>query len=551
MPTIECSKKDLEKLIGKKFDSAEKLEQALQYAKGGIGSLEGDALKIEVQDANRPDLWSAEGIARELKARLGLETGLPKFKVKKSKVQLIIEKSVKKSRPYMVAALAKNVKITEEYLVQMIQLQEKVGLTYGRKRKEVGIGIYDLDKMKAPIYYKGIKPREIKFAPLEFERDLGLNEILELHPKGKEYGHLIKAFEYYPIVMDSTGTVCAMPPIINSNYTGKVTEKTKNLFIEVTGWNKEIVNIALNVMVAAVHDRGADIEAVEIVDETEKAKYFTPNFEPKKTKVKIEFINKLAGMNWSTKEIVKLLERARYNCTIKGKEILLEVPSYRQDLLHEADIVEDAVISYGYNNLEPKATEMNVVGKDLLETRLKEVIRSTCVGLQLQEVLTYNLTSKEKQVTKLGLNLQKEIFAEIANPMSSEYAIFRKQIFPELLEFLGKNSRYEYPQNIFEIGKGLELDAKSETGVNEKNKICIIICGRNANFNEGKRHLQALSNSMNWDYELKKIEHSAFKPGLCAEIKIENRIGIIGELKESILKNFSIEMPACVIELEF
>ena len=56
-----------------------------------------------------------------------------------------------------------------------------------------------------------------------------------------------------------------MPPVINSNYSGKVTGATKNLIVEVTGYRETYVNTAIGVMVAALADRGGEIESVEIV----------------------------------------------------------------------------------------------------------------------------------------------------------------------------------------------------------------------------------------------------------------------------------------------
>jgi len=220
MPTVEVSMKDLGKLVGKQMTRNE-LDEALMYVKGEIDGVENGILKIDIKDTNRPDLWSAEGIARELRARIGKEKGIPKYKLKKSKVVVKVEKSVEKVRPLIVASVIRNVKVTEDLLVQMIQLQEKVAMTFGRKRKEVAIGLYDLDKIKPPIFYRAYKPSELKFVPLEFEREMDLQEILETHPKGQEYGDLLKGKERYPIVIDSAKVVSSMPPIINSEHTGK------------------------------------------------------------------------------------------------------------------------------------------------------------------------------------------------------------------------------------------------------------------------------------------------------------------------------------------
>lgn len=545
MPTIEGSRKDLEKLVGKKF-SGKELENALLFAKGELEQAQGDKIKIDIKDTNRPDLWSIEGIARELRARLGIKKGLQHIRVGKGSVELVIEKSVKESRPLMVAAVAKGIRATEDFLVQMIQLQEKVGLTYGRRRKETGIGLYDLDKITPPIYYRGYRPREIKFAPLEFEREMFLHEILEHHPKGREHGDLIKSFEFYPIVIDSKGIVCAMPPIVNSNYTGKVTGKTRNVFIEVTGWKQEYVNTALNVIVAALAERGAKIESVKIIDG--KKVFRTPDFSPKKASVKTDYFRKISGMNWNITQIVQLLEKAGYEAKASGKNILVKYPAFRQDILHPADIVEDAIISFGYNNFVPEQIEMSVKGEELEQTRVVDTVRGVCAGLGLQEALTFTLSSKETQEKKILL--EKQEFVEIANPVSANWQVFRKSILPELLSFLSKNRHASYPQKVFETGKCVMPDKKSETGVREPSHLCIVLCHDNASFTEIKSFFEAIAKNLGWKTTAQAIDHPSFEKGRTAALKGDVS-GIIGELNTKVLKNFRIETKASVLEIEF
>ncbi|MFH0714304.1 MAG: phenylalanine--tRNA ligase subunit beta, partial [Candidatus Diapherotrites archaeon] len=125
MPKVECSKKDLEALVGKKF-SKEELEEAVLFVKGELDAMDGDKIVIDIKDPNRPDLWSAEGIARALRAAYGKEKGAVKISTKKSNWKLLIDKSVEEVRPVMVAAIARNIRVTEDFLIQMIQLQEKV-----------------------------------------------------------------------------------------------------------------------------------------------------------------------------------------------------------------------------------------------------------------------------------------------------------------------------------------------------------------------------------------------------------------------------------------
>src|SRR3989344_514494 len=198
MPTIEISKKDLESLVGRKFTQAQ-LEDALLYVKGEIDAVDGDSIKVDVKETLRPDVWSTEGIAREISSRMGISKGAGKYSVSKARISCTIEQTVEKARPFIACAIVRDVKVTENFLVQMIQLQEKVGMTFGRKRKEAGIGLYDFDKMTPPIFYRGYRDDKIEYVPLEFKTKMRPSEILAQHPKGREFAHLLSGYDRFPI----------------------------------------------------------------------------------------------------------------------------------------------------------------------------------------------------------------------------------------------------------------------------------------------------------------------------------------------------------------
>jgi len=545
MPTVEVSVKDLEKLVGVKMGRTE-LDEALMYVKGEIDGEENGVLKIDIKDTNRPDLWSAEGIARELRARLGKEKGIPKYKMKKSKVTVKVEKSVEKVRPLIVASIIRNVKVTDDLLVQMIQLQEKVAQTFGRKRKEVAIGLYDLDKIKPPVFYRAYKPREIKFVPLEFQNEMDLDEILELHPKGQEFGGLLKDHDRYPIVIDSADVVSSMPPIINSEHTGKVTEDTKNIFIEVTGFREDLINIALDVITTALAERGGRIEQVKIIPFKGKS-FWSPDFIPKSGKIKLSEINKRSGFKFRKEKVVELLKRARYDVTAASNNVKVKYPSYRGDILHPVDIIEDLLIGYGYNNIEPQAVEMAVIGEERPETKVQENAREACIGLGLQEVLTFTMTSIEKQQNKI--KKPKAEFVEIANPISLNWQVMRRSLIPELLEFLSKNKDVSYPQRIFEVGKCVIPHIERETKVDEIIKLCVAVSDTNAGFTEIKSALNEIANYLGLDVKLNRVKDSTFIEGRCAEITINGKKGIIGEISEEVKKNFGIENSVALFEI--
>lgn len=552
MPSIEVSYKDLCELVGKRL-SIEKLKEAVEYAKCEIEAVDRDLIKIEVKDTNRPDLWSAEGIAREIKGRITRERGCPKYKVRKSKVVVEVDKKNAKVRPLTVCAVVRNLKLSEAALSQLIQLQEKVCGTFGRNRKEVALGVYDLDRIKPPIRFTTVKPDEIKFVPLDFEEELTPREILEKHPKGKEFGHLLAGFKEYPIFIDSANEVLSMPPIINSNYSGKVTTETRNVFIECSGFKFNFLIPALNVIVAALADRGGEIESVKIIYPKiiyPKQVIYTPNLSPKKAEVSIDYINKISGLKLSAKEVFELLRKARYDVVkLKGDKIEVLYPAYRQDIMHPRDIVEDVIISYGYSKIEPIVPKLPTIGKidgkEIISNKVAEIM----VGLGFQEILSYTLTSKENLFEKM--NLAPSEVAEIENPISSRWSVFRNWLLPSLLEFLSHNKHVEYPQKIFEIGKVVLIDEEAETRTRDVLKLACCMSDAKVSYEEISSVLDAFLSSVGVEYRLRATKHPSFIEGRVAEILINGKsVGIIGEVSPKVLENWNLDMPVVGFEIE-
>ncbi|MFH7860697.1 MAG: phenylalanine--tRNA ligase subunit beta [Candidatus Aenigmatarchaeota archaeon] len=546
MPTIEVSFKDLCNLIGKKF-SLEEMKELVRFAKGEAESVEGDLLKIEVKDTNRPELWSAEGIAREIKGRIKKEKGCPKYKVGKSRVEVIVDKKVSKVRPLTVCAVVKGLKIDENVLSQIIQLQEKICTTFGRNRKEVALGVYELDRIKPPIRFTTVKPEEIKFVPLDFEEELTPKEILEKHPKGKEYGHLLKGFKEYPIFIDSRNEVLSLPPIINSNYSGKVTTKTKNVFIECSGFNFNFLVPALNTIVTALAERKGKVESVEVVY-PEKT-LITPDLKPRKAEISLDYINRISGLSLTQAQACELLEMARYDAIAKGNKIEVLYPAYRQDIMHSRDIVEDILISYGYSKIEPNYPKIHTMGKiDELE-EISNSVAEVMIGLGFQEILSYNLTSKENLFKKM--NRKEEALVEIENPVSSSWSVFRTWLLPNLLEFLSSNKHVEYPQKIFEIGDCVVIDETREGKTREIRKLACAISDTKASYEDISSFLDSLLSSFGISYKLKPIEHESFVQARVAGIFVGNKqVGFLGEIHPLVLENWNLEMPVAAFEVE-
>src|SRR5207245_1211801 len=163
--------------------------------------------------------------------------------------------SVAEVRPYAVRGIVRVLDLEDALLRSLVDLQEKLHLTVGRRRKKVAIGIHDMDKVTPPYTYKAVLPTDVRFTPLGMAQEMDLLEILTKHEKGREYAHLVAAQPVFPIIMDARGQVLSFPPVINGILT-QLTPDTRNLFIDVTGTDLEAGSGCLAILSTSSAERG-------------------------------------------------------------------------------------------------------------------------------------------------------------------------------------------------------------------------------------------------------------------------------------------------------
>jgi phenylalanyl-tRNA synthetase beta chain len=546
MPTIDVSHSDLCHLMRESVPVEKIREEGILFAKGEIESDARGTLKIDIKDTNRPDLWSAEGVARAMAGHYKAG-GLPVYDIGKATTEVKVSPKVRGVRPCTVCAVVRGLDVTEETLSQMIQLQEKISVTFGRNRKEVAIGVYDMSRIKSPIEYTTVAPAGIKFVPLDFQKEMTPKEILEQHPKGKEHAHLLEGCKEYPIFKDASGQVLSMPPIINSDWTGKVTGNTRDLFIECSGFSLKFLMPALNTVVAALADRGGKIEAVKVTMPGGKT-LITPDMSPKKASMDTEYANRMSGLDLKPEQMARLLEKARYRATVKGKKIELLYPAYRQDIMHQADIVEDMIVAYGYNNITPEIPRIPTIGGASPIEVFTGRVASLMVGLGCQEILSYTLTNRDALFRKM--NIPEERVVEIENTVSSTWSVFRNRLVPGLLDFLSRNKHVDYPQKIFEVGDAVIPDSTKETRARNVRHLAFAVSDGNAGYENAVSALHALMAGLGTKYSLKRVSHPSFIAGRAAKIHAAGRdIGLVGEIHPAVLEKWEIDNPVAVFEV--
>ncbi len=556
MPTIDVDYLELERLLKLNLQgNMEKLDDILAYVKAEVKGYnqQDNNLTIEMKDTNRPDLWSVEGLARGLQGYLKFKKGLKKYSAGKSIIEVNVNPKLINIRPYICCSIVKDVHLTDKSIRGLMHLQDKLDQTYGRSRQKTSIGIYDFNLITPPLEYTVAKPDQVRFVPLGFTEELSLNEILERHPKGLEYGYIVKNHSVYPILVDSKNKPLSFPPVINSNYLGKITEDTKDLLVEVTGTIHQTVLNTLNLVTLNLIDLGGKAFSATI-NYPAKSGYKqknieTPNFSNRCMQLNVEYANRLLGLKLSAKQICELLCIAGFGLEKTTREkVSVLVPCYRIDVMHQVDLIEDIAIAYGYNKMEPLWRELPTTGYAKADQRLLDISREFILGLGFQEVLNYTLTNQENLFDKM--NIERQTVVELSNPKIVTMTCLRNWLLPSLIEFLSNNQSVEFPQKIFELGKVTLHDEESETKTRNEEWLCAVSTHATAGFSEAKSALESFFMNFGVEWQIKESNHPSFIEGRVGNIIIDNQIvGVVGELSPKVLDAWKLENPVAGFEV--
>ena len=532
MTNVDIRHDDLVDLVGKSL-SIEEFVDRITFMGAGPEGVQGDVMTFDVFP-NRPDLYSVEGIARGLRGFLGMEVGLPVYRAEASGIDFIVDRSVADVRPYAVGGIVRGLELEDALLRSLVDLQEKLHLTVGRRRKKVAIGIHDMDKVTPPYTYKAVPPQDVRFIPLGIAEEMDLQQILSKHEKGREYAHLVASRARFPIITDARGQVLSFPPVINGILT-QLTPDTRNLFIDVTGTDLEAVNGCLAILATALAERGGRIQTVRTTYADRVLE--TPDLSARPHSLDLRRANELLGLSLKPGEAVDGLRRMRHDARANGDSISVLSPAYRLDILHEVDLVEDLAIASGYDRYPRGLPRHQTIGESLAANDFAETLRVLLVGYGYQEVMSLTIAS-----AKDAFDTPDRVV--IRNPLSEELTTLRSSLLPALLNIFRLNKHRELPQRIFEISD-VVLEARNVR------RIGAAAIHHKASFTEAKSLVLSLLRDVGWAGHVRALEDPNFIPGRAASVLLDGRdVGRFGEIHPRILEAYALVQPVLAFEID-
>ena len=446
-----------------------------------------------------------------------------------------------------------HVKLTEplgDKVKELLVLQDKFDKTVGRNRHSAAIGIFDFSRIKFPIVYKEDNPAKISFTPLGSASPKSYNEIITDTEKGRMYKNLLKEG---PVVWKQADEkIFALPPIINADFSS-VIDTTKSLLVDITGNNKDAVNSLTKALIFNLQFLGE----VTVIKPTYSDKKNDPNLDFKQNKFFLDntnISNILGENNVSLKEAFRILKAMDYEVIEEKSGLMILPPFYRQDVIHQVDIIDDILRFYGVQNIKPIESNSYTLGSKLYGSESIENIRSLMIGFGYQELDLNVLTNEGCQFKKTGIPA--ENYAALIGQKSGDITMARANLLPELLRTISNNLHKKFPQSLFDIGFVLKKSSADVMFSNEL-RLCIGYCGLTSNLSDILVILRKLFKDTFGDEKL-SIQSDGKSDGF-EKMFIKGRgglmyfgnkkIGVIGEVHPRVLNEFGIELPTSVAEI--
>jgi len=407
------------------------------------------------------------GIARELKAILGdRELNLPEYTIKESneEVSSLVEIQVLDPElcPRYTGQVIKNVKIgpSPRWMQQRLTaagirpINNVVDITnYVMLEYNQPLHAFDYDKISGQkIIVRRAEEGEKLLTLDDKERDLNPDML---------------------VIADSEKALGLAGVMGGAD--SEITEETRTVFLEAAYFDpvsirKTARGLGLISESSYRFERGIDIEkvleagrwAAYLIQEYAGGEVvkgvldvYPEPYQPAKIRLETRQVNRLLGINLSTREIKEILLGLEFPVKEEKEDVLMvAVPSFRPDVERKADLIEEVARMYGYDNIPGSRPASKQQGKKSLKQKFVDLSREVMLAAGLDEIISFSLCGEEDYKI-LNLPAESELlnWVRIKNPLNEAYAVLRTSLVPNLLEVLSNNARKQIEAiRIFELG---------------------------------------------------------------------------------------------------
>ena len=268
------------------------------------------------------------------------------------------------------------------------------------------------------------------------------------------------------------------------------------------------------------------------------------------------------GIQLTAQEIAAILQRLEFEVEVDGQIVRATTPDHRLDIgegiTGVADLMEEIARIYGYDRIpETRISDSLPPQRGNPKLEQEEQLRDLLVNLGLQEVITYRMTSPEREARRLapGTPPSDRPYVRIANPIVSDRNVLRQNLLSSLLEVVERNARLRERMALFEIGP-VYLGSEADELPEEEERLVIVLTGQRdlpgwqpadpsaMDFYDLKGVVSEMLEGMKIEQvRYEPAHHPTFHPGKCAWVMAgERQVGVMGELHPQVRENY--ELPS-------
>ena len=563
MPTISVDQSLIQSLLASHgiTNDINRMADELPLLGTDIDACNEQTLDIEIFP-DRPDLLSGETLTRAMRPFLYGADSKPTLDVKQGTLTMQVDASLEKVRPIILGAVVRGVHTGtdedehEAFIKALMDHQEKLHFALGRGRKRASIGVHDLSVLSPPFKVKTVPSTE-SFTPLAMEEPMTIESILQHHPKGIDYAHLLEGMSEFPVIVDSTGAVLSFPPIINGNHT-TVTSKTKDFFIDVTGWDRRACESSLMLIASQLEERGGTVESVEVTGFDGTIEHL-PNPTPIEHRVTQRLLDGLLGRSLSDEEIHSAITRmgGQFAGRSPAKDapartpknmadivhddhiLTFAMPRWRFDILHPIDLVEEVAIGHGYEDLGTDVPRAPLTALPRNDNHIRRRIRDALQGLGMMQIQSLTLSNDTDQFEAMRWPAMGDV-TRITNPITIEHTLLRQYLLPGLFRLLASNRHHDLPQAVYELGTVVRDHKNGE-------RFAFLVAEQGGGFAAVRGRIQAILRDLGaTEYTIEPLKGTMgpWLAGRCAKVIIDGiHVGCFGEMDPAIGDHYELRVP--------
>lgn len=512
--------------------------------------------------SNRPDCRSIIGIAREAAVTLGTDLKYPKINVNGSEGEINFDVDIQTN-------------LCNRYCGRIIKDIKVKPSPYWMQRRLIEAGMRPVNNIVDITNYVMLELGQPLHA---FDLDdIKTNKmVVKMAQEGEKFTTLdgIERTLTSDMIVVGNGEKTLDLAGIMGGENSEIKNTTTSIFLEGASFAKESVRLSskklgLRTEASSRFEKGIDINLVEeainraaqLIEELEcgtvlkeMIDVYPKKQEIQKITVNPQRINKLLGVNVPMEQFINILESLEFKCNlISSDKLELEVPSFRLDIVEDADILEEVARIYGYDNIPTAQLEGNATtGVKTPKQKFTESLKNTAIASGLNEILTYSFVSP-RGVDKINLpqDDEKREFVKLLNPLGEETSVMRTTLIPNMLEVLATNVSHKVKKAYaFECG---HVFKPQESGLPiETNHLSIGMYGSEVDFFVLKGVIENIFNSVGLkDYEVEpETTNTTFHPGRCAKVLYNNIcLGVFGELHPNVIENYNLGQRVYVCEI--